>query len=413
MGGLSVRFPAPSLFPGIPGRSNYMRTVRLTLFSLFSYLLIFQIVFGIAGLKLGFKDRADFRHLYTAGYMVRSGHGPDLYNYEFEEQLQSRIVSPGRPLPFDHLAYEALLFAPFSLLRYSTAYLAFAGFNILLLVAAQRLFRPYLLPLELLGKFVPEAIFFCFLPMAVAIILGQDSILLLALAVLAFIALDKGHDVRSGLLLSLGFFKFQLILPIILLFLLWRKWRFVFGAALGGFGVICLSTWIAGFSGMKTFARTLVDMSIGLSTQAQRLKFATNPTAMPNLRGFIDTVGNSHFSSSAIQAVVVVSTLFVILFASRMQPSLQVAILVAVLVSYHGLIHDSALLVLPLGIVLVRSVSDKNPLLGIFNILLFVCPEVLFQFFHGHYFLMVILILALLFMQQSASRGPAPAHGFQ
>jgi len=69
----------------------------------------------------------------------------------------------------------------------------FAVFNILLLISAQRLFRPYLISLESLGKFVPEAIFFCFCLPRWQLFLGQDSILLLMLAVLAFIALDKGE----------------------------------------------------------------------------------------------------------------------------------------------------------------------------------------------------------------------------
>jgi Glycosyltransferase family 87 len=392
----------------MPGKSSGMKSVRLTLFALFSYLMIVQLVVCISGLKFGPKDSSDFRQLYTAGYMVRQGHGPDLYNYELEEQLQNRIVSPGKPLPFDHFSYEALLFAPFSVLRYSTAYFAFAGFNILLLVAAQHLFRPYLSRLESLGKFVPEAIFFCFLPAAITVILGQDSILLLVLAVLAFLALEKGQEARSGLLLSLGFFKFQLILPIVLLFLLWRRWRFVLGAASGGFAVLCLSTWITGFSGMQAFARTMVEMSIGLSSPAQRLKFATFPNAMPNLRGFIDTLAGSHLSAGAIQVAVIACSLVVILLASRMPPSLHVAILVAVLVSYHGLIHDSTLLALPLGMFLVRSISGNNLILGIFDMLLFACPAILFQFWGGRFFLMAIPILVLLFLQRTAPREAAP-----
>jgi hypothetical protein len=381
-----------------------MKSVRLILFALFTYLLIAQFVVCARGLKLGADGRADFRQLYTAGSMVRSGGGANLYNYELEEQLQISIVGPGMTLPFDHLAYEALLFVPFSMLKYSAAYFVFAGFNVLLLVAGQRLFRPYLSALESHGKFVPEAVFFCFLPAAITIILGQDSILLLALMVVAFLAMEKGHDARSGFLLSLGFFKFQFILPIVLLFLLWRRWRFVSGAALGGFAVIALSTWVAGFSGMRAFARTMVEMSVGLSSTAQRLKFATFPNAMPNLRGFIDTVGGSHLSAGAIQAAVIVSTLLVIMFASRMRPSLPLAVLVAVLVSYHGLIHDSTLLALPLGMVLVRSVSEKNLLLGIFDLLLFACPAVMFEFFGGRYFPMAIPILVLLFLQRSAPR---------
>ncbi len=388
-----------------------MRSVRLTLFAVFSFLLIVQLVVCVSGLRSGPKDRADFRQLYITGYMVRSGHGPDLYDYGLEERLQNRFVSQAPPLPSDHLAYEALFFAPFSLLNYSTAYYVFAALNILLLAIAQRLLRPYLAPLESLGKFVPEAIVFCFLPMAVAIILGQDSILLLVLVVLGFIALEKGHDARSGFVISLGFFKFQYILPILLLFLLWRKWRFVFGAAAGGFAALCVSLWIARFSGMRSFARTLMEMSVGLSGRAQQLKFGTDPSAMPNLRGFVDAVAGSHVSPTAIHWTVAAGSLLVILLAAGMKPSLPVAILAAILVSYHGLIHDSSLLALPLGMALVRSVSGSDLRLGIAAMLVFVCPSALLLLAHGRFFPMAIVILALLWMHRIPSRVPASAQG--
>ena len=158
---------------------------------------------------------------------------------------------------------------------------------------------------------------------------------------------------------------------------------------------------------MRAFARTLVEMSIGLSSPAQRLKFATFPNAMPNLRGFIDTVAGSHLSAGAIQVAIIICTLVVILLASRTPPSLHLAILVAVLVSYHGLIHDSTLLALPLGMVLVRSISEKNLLLGIFDMLVFVCPAILFEFWGGRYFLMAIPIVILLFLQRTASQEAA------
>ena len=66
---------------------------------------------------------------------------------------------------------------------------------------------------------------------------------------------------------------------------------------------------------------------------------------------------------------------------------------------HHGLIHDSALLALPLGVLLVQSVSEKNLLLGTFDLLLFTAPAILFEFSNSHYFPMSeILILVLLFL---------------
>jgi Glycosyltransferase family 87 len=375
-----------------------MRAVRLIAFAVFSYLLFLQVAICVLALKQGLRGAADFRHLYTAGYLVRTGHGHDLYNFELEGQLQNAIVGPEHAMPFDHLAYEALLFAPFSLLKYSTAYLIFAGLNVLLLVAAQRFFRPYLAPLESLGKFVPEAMFFCFLPTVIAIILGQDSIILLALAVGAFIALERGCELRSGFLLSLGFFKFQFVLPVILLFLIWRRWRFVLGAVLGAAAAISASVWIAGGSGMLALARTLGEMSVGLTNEAQKWKYGANPSVMPNLRGFIDTTAGSHLSPAAIQMVVALCSLLVILIASRKQPSLPLAILVAVLVSYHGLIHDASLVALPLGIFLVRAVSGSNLLLGAFGMVVFAAPAALFEFSRSRYFPIAILLFILLLL---------------
>lgn len=372
-----------------------MRTVRLTVFAIFSYLLVLQAGICALGLRQGSRGIADFRHLYTSGYMVRTGQGHDLYNYDRELHWQDALVGPGPAIPFDHLAYEALLFVPFSLLKYSTAYFVFAGLNALLLGIAARLFRPYLVSLEPLGKWVPEAIFVCLVPVAITIVLGQDSILLLALSVGAFIWMKKGRDLKAGLLLSLGFFKFQLLLPIGLLFLLWKRWRFVSGLAIGVAALAGISVWIAGVSGTMAFARTLQEMSVGLVSEAQKWKFGTYPISMPNLRGFIDSAAGSHMPRVAIQLTVLICSLLVVLVASRMQASLPLALLVAILVSYHSFIHDSSLLVLPLGMVLARAVSDGNLLLGVFDLLVFAAPAVIFEFFHSRYFPMALLLVAL------------------
>jgi glycosyl transferase family 87 len=388
-----------------------MKNLRLVLFAIFTYLLILQVAVCVTGLRSGPKDRADFRQLYTAGYLVRSGQAHDLYNYDAEAQAQDRIVSPGSPLPFDHLAYESLLYAPFSFLKYSTAYYAFGVFNFLLLVAAQQMMRPHLSPLEPYGKLLPESVFYCFFPAAIAVIQGQDSILLLLIAVWTYRALEKGREAQAGLLLSLGLFKFQFVLPVVLLFFLWRKWRFVLGAASGALALSGLSAFVAGFAGMRVFASTMAEMSVGLTGLPQRLKFGTYPRAMPNLRGFIDAVAGTHFSAGAIQGAVIAATILVILVAYRMRPSLEVAILAAVLVSYHGLIHDSTLLALPLGIILVRSVQRKSLLDGIFGLLLFVSPAILFGSTHGLYSLMAIPLLLLLLLQRSNAGDSAPVSG--
>ena len=59
------------------------------------------LVIGIPAIVLGLQisgwigflpvirdGHADFRNLYTAGYMVRSGHGHDLYTYSEQKKFQ-------------------------------------------------------------------------------------------------------------------------------------------------------------------------------------------------------------------------------------------------------------------------------------------------------------------------------------
>ena len=83
------------------------------------------------------RGHADFRQLYAAGYMVRTGHASELYDTRAQQQFQDALVgNDERALPFIRPAYQALLFVPFSLLPYRSAYLAFLAVNLVLLAMA-------------------------------------------------------------------------------------------------------------------------------------------------------------------------------------------------------------------------------------------------------------------------------------
>src|SRR5712671_261469 len=91
------------------------------------------------------RGHADFRQLYVAGYMVRTGQSHQLYDYDVQHQLEDELVSREKlSLPFNHLAFEALLFVPLSLLPYTWAYPASILVNFTLLLISYRLLSPYL-----------------------------------------------------------------------------------------------------------------------------------------------------------------------------------------------------------------------------------------------------------------------------
>jgi hypothetical protein len=83
---------------------------------------------------------------------------------------------PQIALPFNHLAHEAFLYAPFSVLRYQRAYCVFLIFNLLLMWLAYRCLSPYLKNLAEIWRWLPAAIFIGFIPAGAALMQGQDSI---------------------------------------------------------------------------------------------------------------------------------------------------------------------------------------------------------------------------------------------
>src|ERR1700760_3672148 len=66
--------------------------------------------------RTGTAVSADFRSFYAAGQILRS-RPAQLYNLNAQLAAQRASVSPSpHPLPFYHPSFEALLYAPFSLL---------------------------------------------------------------------------------------------------------------------------------------------------------------------------------------------------------------------------------------------------------------------------------------------------------
>jgi len=107
----------------------------------------------------------DFRNMYTAGYMVRSGHGHEIYDSSAQKRFQNERVSYADiPLPFIRPAYQAILFAPFSYLSFRWAYCAFYVFNLGVLTLCFRLLQPYIAVLARVSSYLP-AMMFCFFPL--------------------------------------------------------------------------------------------------------------------------------------------------------------------------------------------------------------------------------------------------------
>ena len=323
-----------------------------------------------------------------------------VYDYDATEKFQNTIVSPAvGALPFNHLAYESLLFAPFSFLNYQPAYFAFLLLNLAIAAVAFNTLRSSLNPVEQISPLLPLALFLCFLPITMALTEGQDSILLLALMIFATRALDREKDFTAGVFVALTLFKFQYALPIALLFLIWRKWRFLAGFAATAATLLAVSIGLTGKAAFISYLHSLTEMSSRFSP-ANAIRYGIHAEAMPNLRGLVQslTQGSAH----ATLLLTALLSVIVLLVAATKRPSLPIALLAAILVSYHHLITDAAMLFLPATLALSESIepdTKKQESISAISGLILLSPALLLVA-GARFYLLAIPILVLLALWQ-------------
>lgn len=394
---------APSLVSPLPERWEVPYYIKGLALGIPVYFLAIHMWTWIFNAHVFLAGGADFRQLYVAGYMVRTGHAHELYSYSAQKQFQDAIVSP-RPmaLPFVRPAYEALLFVPFSFFSYQTSYLLFLAGNILVLGMCFRLLQPWTGNLKVVYPWLPYALFLGFLPIAAALIQGQDSIWLLALFTVAFVLLHEKREFLAGTMTGIGLFKFPIAIPVALLFLVWRRYRFVIGFGLSAAFLGLLSLWIVGEEQVKEYVSSLFFLAMGGIHPGSNL-LAHYPVmwqTMANVHGFAFGVTGAK-TSPAIQVVVIAISIVVFLWtavrgASIRGPSipLLLALPCGVLIGHYGFIHDLSILILPILVLLDFYLprefrGGKDRVMFCAAALMFVAP-VLESFAPNHFYLVAI-----------------------
>src|SRR5258708_1940568 len=224
-----------------------------------------------------FALQSDLRVFYTPGYMLRIGQAKDIYDFPPLRQNHEKKEAPDKSaVPFLHPAYEAVVFMPLSFLPYRVAYVVWAGVNFLILGLISFLLRPCLADLSAVGpKWIPPALLLGFMPVAFTILAAQDSPFLLLILVFASPPIPS-TQLQAGFLVGLGMFRFQVLLPIVALFLLGCSLKFVAGWVAGSAAVLSVSVVITGLDAQVQYARLLRQMG--------SVSFWLLLRRMPNLR---------------------------------------------------------------------------------------------------------------------------------
>lgn len=216
---------------------------------------------------------ADFAEFYSLGRILNEYSPHDLYNYELQkticEQVHPRKGEYG-PLPYP--PFVGLFFRPATLLPYSAAYALWVVVCLVLYWAGLRLAIRRFFPQEPSTHSLLYALAFSYFPF-IAYTAGNGQ-----LAAVGFFAIalalheeHRGHAFRSGGALCLCLYKPTILLLIVPMLLLTRRFRAFAGFVCGGLLLFLVTTAFEGFAVWQGFVRSILafgNSSVGVKNHS-------------------------------------------------------------------------------------------------------------------------------------------------
>lgn len=253
---------------------------KIGIATVLAVVLLFGVVLATA-IK-GRPEGADFGALYTGALMVRQGKAARLYDLSAQTRIQEALFKRKGLLLYAYPPLVAALFAPVTLFSYRVAYVVWGGINVVLWALFVSLRRKIGMKPGMSGDLFILSFLFC--PFWVALIEGQVSIFMLMVFALTFVRLRRSADYSSGLILGLGLLKFQDVLPLAVIFLLRRKWKFMAGLLTTGTILGFVSVAIVGAGGARSYVALLTD----IVTHPNRALYATvRSSNMPTIGALV------------------------------------------------------------------------------------------------------------------------------
>lgn len=192
------------------------------------------------GSSLAGRIGGDFPAFYGAGTIVADGDLDQLYDIERQARAQEGLLDEGSALYFAYPPPVAGAYAAFSLLPYVAAYVVHTVLMAAAMIGAFLLMRP-MLPSTRPDGVVVGAVAFTFVPVFMAVTLGQNTAILVLLVAASWRLARDGRDEVAGVALGLLLYKPQYAVPLIGLHLVRGRWRLVVAAGLAATG-----WWVAG-----------------------------------------------------------------------------------------------------------------------------------------------------------------------
>jgi hypothetical protein len=295
--------------------------------------------------------QTDFLSYYGGSHFVWSGHPSQMYDFNGLGTYEKHVVAPARlrdaVLPYLYPPFVALIFAPLAALSINAAFLIWVVISFLLLAGSlfaisrqSRLSRDASILYWVAGL--------SFLPAFVGLAQGQTSLLLLALTTAAVLGLLNRYPMLAGIALALALVKPPYVLPFLVVLLVSRRWKPLSTFVVAAAALVVAPSIALGLSVNSGYADTMRKAS-GWITQLG----GWQPKWNHSLEGFFSLLAATPVSTIltyTADAAVLALVGWCAWNAADLEVPLALAVVAALLMSPHVLVHDLSLLLLPVGL---------------------------------------------------------------
>jgi len=273
-------------------------------------LVCFVLPFSIVVFSSHRPPDADFAGFYSLGRILNEHSPHDLYNYNLQKQIcqevQPRKAEYG-PLPYP--PFVALFFRPFTILPYWGAYTFWVAVSLVLYGIGLHFVIACFFPQKPLAWSLLFALAYCYFPfIANTAANGQLAAVGFCAIALALREENEGHGLRSGLVLSLCLYKPTILVLIVPMLLITRRFKALAGFALGTLALVLVTTAFEGFAVWPEFLQAIGSFgnsSVGVSRTSilPLAKYVDLTSFSANVRGGRSPLGIAVFLCCALFAL--------------------------------------------------------------------------------------------------------------
>jgi alpha-1,2-mannosyltransferase len=319
----------------------------------------------VAITKAAVTKGTDFFYYFCVSKLVALGHGGQIYDSRvlgaLERHLASPLRVPGGLIPNVYPPFFAAALAPLAELPYSPAYDVWLLINCIALGLSLLYLERYA-QLSRTGVIVFRIAALASLPVIVALLLGQVSLLMLALLCITFEALRTDRDRVAGVALGLTLIKPQYALAFLLVLVIGRRYQALLAFIATAVVLFLAPIVVLGWSTDVSYVRTLAH-ALGWGSSVGG--FA--PQVNRSFEGFARLLFPAAIATplSILLDLIALGVLALAALRSRsLELLFALAVVVALLASQHVLIHDLTLLLIPAAIAWkFRAMAPKGTLI--------------------------------------------------